>query len=106
MQKRIPDVELTLERAPDIKAPMMKTPESLKLAHQAQRIANLLGFSVNHVLTGGASDASYATGYGVPALDGLGPIGGRDHNPEEKLLVHGRLSPPSLLPRPICSICN
>jgi glutamate carboxypeptidase len=106
MQKRIPDVELTLDRAPDIKAPMMQTPESLKLAHQAQHIANLLGFSVNHVLTGGSSDASYATGYGVPTLDGLGPIGGRDHSPEE-YLVHSSVAPrTALLAGLIASIGN
>jgi glutamate carboxypeptidase len=87
MQKRIASVELTLERAPDMKAPMVETSESLKLAHQAQHIANLLGFSINHVLTGGASDASFATNHGVPALDGLGPIGGRDHSPDEYLVL-------------------
>jgi glutamate carboxypeptidase len=86
-QKRIASVELILERAPDMKAPMVLTPESQKLAHQAQLIANLLGFSINHVLTGGASDASYATRYGVPTLDGLGPIGGRDHSPDEYLVL-------------------
>src|SRR6266436_2166389 len=87
IQKRIDSVELTLERAPDMKAPMVETSESQKLAHQAQYIANLLGFSINHVLTGGASDASYATNHGVPALDGLGPIGGRDHSPDEYLVL-------------------
>src|SRR3989442_43486 len=86
-QKRIASVELTLERAPDMKAPMVLTTESQKLAQHAQHIANLLGFSINHVLTGGASDASYATRHGVPALDGLGPIGGRDHSPDEYLVL-------------------
>jgi glutamate carboxypeptidase len=86
-QKRIANVELTLERAPDMKAPMVLTSESQKLAHQAQYTASLLGFSINHVLTGGASDASYATNHGVPALDGLGPIGGRDHSPDEYLVL-------------------
>lgn len=86
-QKRIANVELTFERAPDMKAPMVLTPESQKLAHHAQQIAKLLGFSINHVLTGGASDASYATTHGVPALDGLGPIGGRDHSPDEYLVL-------------------
>ena len=84
-RKDIEDVKLTLKHAPDIKGPMARTPESLKLAKQAQEIAGLLGFSVNHVLTGGASDASYTSGYGIPSLDGLGPIGGRDHSPYEYL---------------------
>ncbi|HLX56762.1 MAG TPA: M20 family metallopeptidase [Ktedonobacteraceae bacterium] len=86
-RKLVPDVELTLEHAPDIKEPMARTTESLKLAGQAQEIARMLGFSVNHVLTGGASDASYTSGYGVPSLDGLGPIGGRDHSPYEYLAL-------------------
>jgi glutamate carboxypeptidase len=84
-RKFIEGVELMLEDAPDIKGPMVRTPESLKLAEQAQEIAGLLGFSVNHVLTGGASDASYTSGYAIPSLDGLGPIGGRDHSPYEYL---------------------
>jgi glutamate carboxypeptidase len=84
-RKLVEDIELTLERAPDIKGPMVRTPHSLKLVEQAQAIAGLLGFSVNHVLTGGASDASYTCGYGIPTLDGLGPIGGRDHSPDEYL---------------------
>jgi glutamate carboxypeptidase len=106
MQKRIPDVELTLERAPDMKAPMVQTPEGLKLAYQAQYIANLLGFSVNHVLTGGASDASYATSHGVPALDGLGPIGGRDHSPDEYLVLSSVAPRAALLAGLIATIGN
>ena len=86
-QKRVPDVELTLSAAPDIKGPMMRTPASMQLAGQAQAIAQMLGFIVNHVLTGGASDASFTSAYGIPTLDGLGPIGGRDHSPDEYLVL-------------------
>jgi glutamate carboxypeptidase len=86
-QRRVSDVELTLEVAPDIKGPMARTPASIRLAEQAQGIAQLLGFSVNHVLTGGASDASFTSEAGVPTLDGLGPIGGRDHSPYEYLML-------------------
>lgn len=86
-QKRVPDVELTLSAAPTIKGPMMRTPASIQLAGQAQGIAQMLGFTVHHVLTGGASDASLTSGYGIPTLDGLGPIGGRDHSPDEYLML-------------------
>jgi glutamate carboxypeptidase len=103
-QKRVEDVELTIERAPDIKQPMIQTPGGLKLASQAQHIANLLGFSVHHVRTGGASDASYATSFGVPALDGLGPIGGRDHSPDEYLLLDSVAPRTALLAGLIASI--
>ncbi|HLJ34230.1 MAG TPA: M20 family metallopeptidase [Ktedonobacteraceae bacterium] len=56
--QRVPDIELTLEVRPDFKGPLVATPASIKLAEQAQRIAIMLGFSINHILTGGASDAS------------------------------------------------
>jgi len=83
----VADVELTLEVDPDFKGPLISTEESLKLAHAAQDIASLLGFSLEHVSTGGASDASYTSSFGIPTLDGLGPIGGLDHSPDEYLLV-------------------
>ena len=35
--------------------------------------------------TGGASDANTTAGLGVPTIDGLGPVGGLDHSPEEYL---------------------
>jgi len=85
LNQLIPDVELTLEFAPDFKQPMVCTPESLKLIHTAQDIAQLLGFSINHVITGGASDGSYTSSLGIPTIDGLGPIGGLDHSPNEYL---------------------
>src|SRR5713101_2020723 len=53
-QKLIADVELTLEAEPDFKMPMVRTPESLRLARRAQEIAGMLGFSLDHVLTGGS----------------------------------------------------
>jgi glutamate carboxypeptidase len=105
-RQRIADVELTLVSDPDNKAPMVRTPASLALASQAQHIANLLGFSINHVLTGGASDASYATGYGVPALDGLGPIGGLDHSPDEYLMLNSVAPRTALLAGLIAIIGN
>lgn len=59
------------------------TPQSLRLVRQAQRIAQQLGFEVDHAMTGGISDANYASGFGLPTLDGLGPIGDLDHSPDE-----------------------
>ena len=87
-RQRVPGVELTLECEPDFKAPMVCTAASLRLVQVAENIASLLGFSINHVLTGGSSDGSYTSSYGVPTLDGLGPIGGRDHSPDEYLLAN------------------
>lgn len=85
--QRVPGVELSLTMQPDYKEPMAATPGSLALAERARAIAAMLGFSINHVLTGGSSDSSYTSRYGVPTLDGLGPIGGLDHSPDEYLLL-------------------
>jgi glutamate carboxypeptidase len=79
----VPGVKLKLDRDPSIKDPMECTPQSLRLVHSAQRIAQQLGFEVNHAATGGISDANYASGFGLPTLDGLGPIGDLDHSPDE-----------------------
>jgi glutamate carboxypeptidase len=35
------------------------------------------------MLAAGASDGSWSSSLGVPTVDGLGPIGGGDHSPDE-----------------------
>jgi glutamate carboxypeptidase len=103
-RQRVRGVELELEVEPDFKEPMICSVESLKMAHMAQEIAGSLGFDVNHVLTGGSSDGSHTAGYGVPTLDGLGPIGGLDHSPNEYLLLSSVAPRTALLGGLIASI--
>jgi glutamate carboxypeptidase len=67
--------------------PMEKLERSTRLVELAEGLAVGLGFSVRDAATGGASDANTTAGLGVPSLDGLGPIGGMDHSPEEWLDV-------------------
>ena len=67
--------------------PMEKLPRSGRLVVLATGLAAGLGFEVRDAATGGASDANTTAGLGVPTLDGLGPIGGMDHSPEEWLDV-------------------
>jgi glutamate carboxypeptidase len=66
---------------------MEKLPRSGRLVEHAQALAERLGFPVRDAATGGASDANTTAEMGVPTLDGLGPIGGLDHSPEEWLDV-------------------
>jgi glutamate carboxypeptidase len=105
-QQRVPGVELTLEVDPDFKNPMRCSAASLKLVHTAQDIARLLGFSINHVLTGGSSDGSYTSDYCIPTLDGLGPIGGLDHSPNEYLVASSVAPRTALLGGLIASVGN
>ncbi len=77
-------VTATLDVKLDGVMPAMEhTPAVAALEAAAQRIAADLGFSVKGASTGGASDASFVAAEGVPVLDGLGPIGGLDHSPDE-----------------------
>lgn len=67
--------------------PMEKLARSARLVDHVQEIADRLGFVVHDAMTGGASDANTTAAMGVPTLDGLGPIGGLDHSPDEWLDV-------------------
>lgn len=65
--------------------PMEKKEGGERLAALATQVAAELGFELTDASTGGASDANTTAGAGVPSLDGLGPIGGDDHGPNEWL---------------------
>jgi glutamate carboxypeptidase len=67
--------------------PMEKLERSGRLADHVIALARRLGFETKDTSTGGASDANTTSGMGVPSIDGLGPIGGLDHSPEEYLEV-------------------
>jgi glutamate carboxypeptidase len=67
--------------------PMARTPQIAALASVASSCAGELGFSVNAASTGGVSYANYFAQLGLPVLDGLAPIGGLDHSPDEYILV-------------------
>jgi glutamate carboxypeptidase len=68
-----------IERTP----PLVRTPAVAALAGEAARLGTVLGLSVGEAATGGASDAVWTAGAGLPSLDGLGPVGGHDHSPAE-----------------------
>ncbi|MBZ9598615.1 M20 family metallopeptidase [Streptomyces erythrochromogenes] len=69
----------------DLCPPMEDTPASRRMFDRARRIAADLGVPLGGAATGGVGDANFIAGIGVPTLDGLGPVGGADHTPEEWL---------------------
>ncbi len=72
--------------AEEVSPPMPPTPAALRLAELAERSAEALGFTVRGAHTGGAADSAFAADVGAPTLDGLGPVGGLDHSPDEYIL--------------------
>jgi glutamate carboxypeptidase len=82
----LPDVTVSIEVLAGHR-PMEKLERSGRLVEMAVGLARDLGFSLHDAATGGASDANTTSGMGVPTIDGLGPIGGLDHSPEEYLEV-------------------
>lgn len=67
--------------------PLARTPAIDAVARLASECANELGFDVTAAATGGGSYANVLAGLGLTVLDGLGPIGGLDHSPDEYIEV-------------------
>jgi glutamate carboxypeptidase len=63
--------------------PMERTVLSERLVRTAVGVAAELGFGLSDAATGGVSDGNTTAGLGVPTLDGLGPVGGLAHSPDE-----------------------
>lgn len=78
---------------------MERSVGTIRLEEHAIRIATELGFPLAGAATGGASDVSHACHAGTPGLDGLGPIGGLDHSPDEYILVSSIVPRIALLTR-------
>jgi glutamate carboxypeptidase len=90
----------------DASPPMPRTSSTERLEQQAQQVARELGFDVRGASTGGAADAAFAAAEGIPALDGLGPIGGLDHSPDEYILKSSIVPRTALLAGLIMLICG
>lgn len=67
--------------------PMNPSEQTLVLCSAVSKIAAELNIKAEWVESGGASDGNFSAALGVPTLDGLGPVGGGDHSPDEFLLL-------------------
>lgn len=86
--------------------PMPRTDDVAQLERLAIQAARSLGFELRGVGTGGAADSAFAAQAGVPVLDGLGPVGGLDHGPEEYILKSSIIPRTALLAELIRLICG
>jgi glutamate carboxypeptidase len=78
----VPDVTAEMEMGSRFPV-MERLPSTDALLARVTRVGVALGMQVAAVATGGASDANVIATLGVPVLDGMGPIGGGMHAPEE-----------------------
>jgi glutamate carboxypeptidase len=80
----IPDTTVTISREPAF-PPLPSNAATDALAARAEAIYAGLGMKLGRGGNGGASESALAADAGVPALDGLGPIGGGFHSDAEFL---------------------
>lgn len=78
----IPDTRVTVSSEPSF-PPLPSNPATDALAARAQKIYAALGRTLSTGGNGGASESALAHEAGVPALDGLGPVGGGFHSEKE-----------------------
>ena len=58
-----------------------------RLVETARGLAAELGLEIGEDHSGGVSDGCWTGAAGVPTVDGLGPVGGHDHTPDEWIEV-------------------
>ena len=67
--------------------PMTPDAATLQLCTEIEELAAKLGLEIGWTATGGGSDGNFTANLGVVTIDGVGPIGGSAHGPEEYLVV-------------------
>lgn len=80
----IPDTKVTVTTETSF-PPLPVNPATEALAATAARLYGRIGGVVANTGNGGASESALAFAKGVPALDGLGPVGGAPHTAQEFL---------------------
>jgi glutamate carboxypeptidase len=80
----VPDTKVTISSTPAF-PPLAGNPGTDALAARAQAIYAGIGRRLGRGGNGGASESALAYEAGIPALDGLGPMGGGFHSDQEYL---------------------
>jgi len=80
--------------------PMQQSPSNRQLYTIAEAAAKQLDIPIKEQFRFGGSDANFIADLGVPVLDGLGPIGTKDHSDEEYMVKE------SLLQRAMLFTCT
>ncbi len=65
--------------------PLVRRPGSELLEAAVLKGAELMGLKIEFSMSGAASDGNNLSGFGIPVIDGMGPVGGREHSHDEYL---------------------
>lgn len=76
---------------------------SSALFRRAKSLAAQMGLGLDECTAGGGSDGNLTAALGVPALDGLGAVGGGAHSNHEHILVHTMPARAALLAALLCA---
>lgn len=90
----------------DLCWPAMARKDNQALIALYHGIARDTGISVSPVSTGGMSDGNWFAHAGIPTLDGLGPIGGLDHGPDEYMEISSFATRTALLAGTLLALTN
>jgi len=105
-EETVPGVRLMMSLQGPGSPTMQRTPAVAALEEMAHKAARELGFEVKGTKTGGGSDAAVVADEGTPVLDGLGPIGGLDHSPDEYIELSSIVPRTVLLAKLIMAITH
>lgn len=101
----VPDAAVALEILSG-RPPMPANEANQALYDRVHGIASRLGMAIRPEFRSGVSDANFIAREGTPVLDGLGPIGARDHSPEEYMLKESLPQRTLLLAGILCDFCG
>jgi len=106
LRETVPDVQLRISQLGLGSPSMPRTAAVASLERLARQAAQELGFEVRGAQSGGGSDAAVVAEEGTPVLDGLGPIGGLDHGPDEYIELSSIVPRTALLAKLIMAIAR
>lgn len=67
--------------------PMNPSAETLVLCDEISVLSKKINVPIHWTATGGGADGSFTAMYGVPTIDGIGPIAGEGHSEREFMIV-------------------
>ena len=77
--------------------PLIEQEQTQHLVAAVEIAAKTLGIEVGFGMSGAASDGNNISAMGIPVIDGMGPVGGREHSSDEYLEIESLYERSALL---------